>query len=67
MWSRKGEDWTVVTHVVSVLFLREAIHIVWRDLEQEINVFICVELGHLVFRSRFRTLIGRTLASLRGV
>lgn len=50
------EHGTVVTHIVPTLFLRELVHIVRSDFRKEINVLVGMELGHFVFRCRFRTL-----------
>lgn len=47
------EDWTVISNVVFALLFGEVVHVVRRDALQEINIFVCVELRHLVLGSGF--------------
>lgn len=47
----------IVSYIVPALFLHEVVHIVRCDLGQEVDIFVGVELGHLVLGGRFRTLI----------
>lgn len=42
------ENWTIVSNVVSTLFFGEVIHIVRCHLGEEVDIFIGVELGHLI-------------------
>lgn len=51
------EHGAIVSNIVSALFLREMVHVVGCDLGQEVDIFVGVELGHLVLGGRFRTLI----------
>lgn len=50
------EDRAVITNIVFSLLLGERVHVVWGDLLKEINVFVGMELGHLVTCSRFSAL-----------
>lgn len=47
---------TIVSDVVFSLLPHEAVHIVWRDLLEEIDVVVGVKLGHLASSRRFRAL-----------
>ena len=44
---------TVVSDVVLALLLAEGIHVLRGDLVQEVDIFVCVELGHFVLGSWF--------------
>ena len=46
----------VITDVVLALLPRELVHVVGGDLVQEFDVFVRVELGHLVLGGWFRAL-----------
>lgn len=50
------EDGAVVADVVFALLFGEIFHVVRRNLGEELDVFIGVELTHLGFRRRFRSL-----------
>lgn len=47
------EDRTIVTDVVFSLLLAKVVHVVGSNALEEIDVFVGVELGHLVLGSRF--------------
>jgi len=47
------EDWTVITNVVFPLFLGEVVHIVRCDLLKEVDILVCMELGHFMASSWF--------------
>lgn len=51
------KDRTVITDVVFALLPGEVVHVVGSDLVQEVDVFVRVELSHLVLGSRLRTLL----------
>lgn len=51
------EDWTVVTNVEATLFFLVCVHVVRGDFLQEVDVFIGVELSHLMVGSRFSSLV----------
>lgn len=42
------EDRTIVSNIVPTLFFGEVIHVVRCHLGQEVDIFIGVELGHLI-------------------
>lgn len=50
------EHRTVITDIVPTLLFSELFHVVGCDLGEEVDVFVGVELRHLVLRGRFRTL-----------
>lgn len=50
------EDRTIIADVVFALFARELLHIVGRDLVQEFNVLVRVELRHFVLGGGFGAL-----------
>lgn len=50
------KDWAVVTHVEPALLFLVRLHVVGGHFLEELNVFICMELGHLEIGSRFGTL-----------
>jgi len=47
---------TIISDIVFALLLAEGIHVLGGDLVQEIDIFVCVELGHFVLGSWFRAL-----------
>lgn len=51
------EYWTVVADVVFALFFCVVVHVVWRDFLKEIDVLVCMKLGHFEFRSGFCSLL----------
>jgi hypothetical protein len=53
------EDGTVVANVVLALLLGETVHVVGRDLVQELDVLVGVELRHLVLGGWFGALVSR--------
>lgn len=48
--------WTVITNVVFALLLGVGLHVIRGDLGEKVDIFISVELGHLEFGGRLRTL-----------
>lgn len=57
------EDRAVVADVVLALLAREVVHVVGRDLVQEVDVLVGVELRHLVLGGRLCALRGTLAAS----
>lgn len=47
------EDRAIITHVVFSLLFGIIVHVIWRDLAQEVDVLVGMELGHLEFGGRF--------------
>ena len=47
---------TIITNVIFSLLFGERVHVVWCDLLEEVDVLICMELGHLMTSSRFGAL-----------
>lgn len=58
------KDGTIVSDTVFVLFFLILFYVIRRDFLQEFDVFVCVELGHFVFRCGFRALHIAPLASV---
>ncbi len=50
------KDRTIVSDIVLPLLFRVVVHVVWRDSLEEVDVFVCVELGHFKLVCRLRTL-----------
>jgi len=50
------EDRAVVANIVFALLLREILHVVRCNLGEKLDVFVRVELAHLGFRGRLRSL-----------
>lgn len=50
------KNWAVITHVEPALLFLVRLHIVGCHFLKELNVFICMKLGHLEIGSRFGTL-----------
>lgn len=50
------KDWTIVSHIKLALLFRIALHVVWSDFLQKLNVFISVKLGHLMLIGGLRSL-----------
>lgn len=59
---------TIITDVVLSLLAHVAVHVVWGDSPEEIDVLVCVELGHLVYHGWLGPLRQNriSLLSLRG-
>jgi hypothetical protein len=47
------EDRTIISNIVLALLLSVCIHVVWCNLSEKVDVFVSVELGHLVLGSGF--------------
>jgi hypothetical protein len=43
------KDWAIISDIEFALLFRVAFHIIWRDFLKELNIFIGVKLGHLMF------------------
>lgn len=50
------KDRAVVSDVVFALFFGVLLHIVWGDFREEVYIFVCVELAHLLLRGGLRSL-----------
>lgn len=53
------ENRTIITDIELRLLPLEVIHILGANLLKEVDVLVCVELGHLESRRRFRSLDNR--------
>lgn len=58
------KDRTIITDVVLSLFAHVTVHVVWGDSSQEVDVLVCVELGHLVDHGWLGTLPGNHVSVL---
>lgn len=47
------EDWAIVSDIVFGLFFRIPLHVIRRDLLEELDIFVCMELCHFVLGCRF--------------
>lgn len=52
------EDGTIIANVIFALLFLIRLHVVWGDLLEEVDVLVCMELGHLMARRRLGSLWG---------
>jgi len=50
------EHWAIIPYIESTLLFLVCFHVIRRDFVEKIDVFICMELGHLELAGRLRTL-----------